>query len=122
MKQPYNPPTQPARPDSALSASSAVTLALPSFNSSLADPAAPLSASPAALAADFTAPLAYYPHPRFLGLKEAMHVDRYFSTAGLNMLQLYDPERIPIVCVHGLISVPSMWRDTIDAVESESPS
>jgi hypothetical protein len=71
------------------------------------------------LAADFTAPLAYYPHPRFLGLKEAMRVDRYFDTAGLTMLQPYDPERIPIVCVHGLISEPSMWEDTIDALESD---
>jgi hypothetical protein len=71
------------------------------------------------LAADFTAPLAYYPHPLFLGLMEAMRVDRYYRTAGLIMLQPYDPERIPVVFVHGLISEPGMWRDTIDAVESD---
>ena len=71
------------------------------------------------LAADFTAPLAYYPHPLFLGLMEAMRVDRYYRTAGLTMWQPYDPERIPIICVHGLISEPGMWRDTIDAVESD---
>lgn len=71
------------------------------------------------LAADFTAPLAYYPHPRFLGLMEAMRVDRYYRTAALELLQPYDPERIPIVCVHGLMSEPGMWRDTIDAVESD---
>jgi pimeloyl-ACP methyl ester carboxylesterase len=71
------------------------------------------------LAADFTAPLAYYPHPPFLGLMEAMRVDRYYRTASLTMLQPYDPERIPIVFVHGLISEPGMWRETIDAVESD---
>jgi hypothetical protein len=71
------------------------------------------------LAADFTAPLAYYPYPPFLGLMEAMRVDRYYRTAGLTMLQPYDPERIPVVFVHGLISEPGMWRDTIDAVESD---
>ena len=71
------------------------------------------------LAADFTAPLAYYPHPLFLGLIEAMRVDRYYRTAGLTMWQPYDPERIPIVFVHGLVSEPGMWRDTIDAVESD---
>lgn len=71
------------------------------------------------LAADFTAPLAYYPHPRFLGLMEAMRVDRFYRTAGLELLQPYDPDRIPIVFVHGLISEPGMWRDTIDAVESD---
>ncbi|MGA7880565.1 MAG: hypothetical protein WCD63_06815 [Terrimicrobiaceae bacterium] len=71
------------------------------------------------LAADFTAPLAYYPHRPFLGLMEAIRVDRYYRTAGLTMLQPYDPERIPVVFVHGLISEPGMWRDTIDAVESD---
>jgi pimeloyl-ACP methyl ester carboxylesterase len=71
------------------------------------------------MAADFTAPLAYYPHPRLLGLMEAMRVDRYFNTAGLRMWQPYDPERIPVVFVHGLASAPAMWRDTIDAVESD---
>ena len=48
-----------------------------------------------------------------------MRVDRYYRTAGLTMWQPYDLERIPIVCVHGLISEPGMWRDTIDAVESD---
>ena len=50
---------------------------------------------------------------------EAIRVDRYYRTAGLTMLQPYDPERIPVVFVHGLISEPGMWRDTIDAVESD---
>lgn len=71
------------------------------------------------MAADFTAPLAYYPNPRFLGIMEAMRVDRYFHTAGLSMLQPYDPARIPVVFVHGLASAPGMWLDTIDAIESD---
>ena len=36
------------------------------------------------LAADFTAPLAYYPHLPFLGLMEAIRVDRYFSHRGFD--------------------------------------
>lgn len=71
------------------------------------------------LAADFTAPLAHYPHPRFLGLMEMLRVDRYYRTAGLAMWQPYDPERIPVVLVHGLMSDPGMWPDLIDAVESD---
>ena len=71
------------------------------------------------LAADFTAPLAYYPHPRFLGFMEMLRVDRYYKTAGLAMWQPYDPERIPVVLVHGLMSDPGMWPDLIDAVESD---
>lgn len=72
------------------------------------------------LAADFTAPLAYYPHPRFLGIMEMMRVDHYYRTAGLAMWQPYDPERIPVVLIHGLMSEPGMWRDLIDAVESDA--
>ncbi|MBC8127785.1 MAG: hypothetical protein H8M99_11655 [Gloeobacteraceae cyanobacterium ES-bin-144] len=71
------------------------------------------------LAADFTAPLAFYPNSRLLGFKEAMRVDRYFDTASLTMLQPYDPERIPVVFVHGLMSQPGMWENTINAVESD---
>lgn len=71
------------------------------------------------LAADFTAPLAFYPHPAFRGFMEAMRVDRYFNTAGLTMLQPYDPARIPVVFVHGLASAPGMWRNFIDAIESD---
>ncbi len=71
------------------------------------------------LAADFTAPIAYYPNPPFQGLLEAMRVDRYFDSAGLFMLQPYDPDRIPVIFVHGLASAPGMWLDTIDAVEAD---
>ena len=35
------------------------------------------------------------------------------------MWQPYDPERIPVVLVHGLMSDPGMWPDLIDAVESD---
>jgi len=71
------------------------------------------------LAADFTAPLAHYPSPLFLGLMEMLRVDRYYRRAGLAMWQPYDPERIPVVLVHGLMSDPGMWPDLIDAVESD---
>jgi pimeloyl-ACP methyl ester carboxylesterase len=35
------------------------------------------------------------------------------------MLEPYDPDRIPVIFVHGLISVPQMWVPTIAAVESD---
>src|SRR6516164_2028731 len=72
------------------------------------------------LAADFAAPLAYYPEPGLrLGIMAMMRPQNYEQRAGLYMLEPYDPERIPVIFVHGLISVPQQWVPTIAAVESD---
>ena len=72
------------------------------------------------LAADFAAPLAYYPEPGLrLGMMALMRPQNYEQRAGLYMLEPYDPDRIPVIFVHGLISVPQMWVPTIAAVESD---
>jgi len=72
------------------------------------------------LAADFAAPLAYYPEPGLrLGLMAMMRPQNYEQRAGLYMLEPYDPDRIPVIFVHGLMSVPQQWVPTIAAVESD---
>jgi pimeloyl-ACP methyl ester carboxylesterase len=73
------------------------------------------------LAADFTAPLAYYPHQSefWNGLMGAIRVQNYMGTTGLYMLQPYDPDRIPVIFVHGLISTARMWRNVINELESD---
>lgn len=73
------------------------------------------------LAADFTAPLAYYPtvNEFWTGLMGAMHVSHYMGSAGLYLEQPYDPDRIPLVFVHGLISTPQLWRRVINAIEAD---
>ena len=72
------------------------------------------------LAADFAAPLAYYPEPGLrLGLMAMMRPQNYEQRAGLYMLEPYDPDRIPVIFVHGLISVPQQWVPTIAAIESD---
>jgi hypothetical protein len=72
------------------------------------------------LAADFAAPLAYYPEPGLrLGVMAMMRPQNYEQRAGLYMLEPYDPDRIPVIFVHGLISVPQQWVPTIPAVESD---
>ena len=38
----------------------------------------------------------------------------YMKTTGLYLLQPYDPDRIPLIFVHGLISTPRMWRNVIN--------
>jgi len=69
--------------------------------------------------ADFSAPLAYYPQRSELwnGLMGALRVSQNMGTTGLYMLQPYDPERIPLIFVHGLISTPRMWRNVINELE-----
>jgi pimeloyl-ACP methyl ester carboxylesterase len=71
--------------------------------------------------ADFSAPLAYYPQKSetWEGLMGAMRVSHYMGTTGLYMLQPYDPERIPLIFVHGLISTPRMWRNVINELERD---
>ena len=72
------------------------------------------------LAADFGAPLAYYPQPGLLlGLMAMMRPQNYQQRTGLYMLEPYDPDRIPVIFVHGLLSVPQMWVPTVTAVESD---
>jgi pimeloyl-ACP methyl ester carboxylesterase len=71
------------------------------------------------LAADFGAPLAYYPNPKLLGIMAMLRGAQYYNRAGLYMLEPYDPERIPVVLVHGLMSAPQMWMPTITAIKSD---
>lgn len=73
------------------------------------------------LAADFSAPLAYYPQKNEIveGLMGALRVSDHMKTTGLYMIQPYDPKRIPLIFVHGLISTPRMWRNVINELETD---
>jgi hypothetical protein len=73
------------------------------------------------LDADFSAPLAYYPQKNDLveGFMGALRVAEHMNITGLYMLQPYDPDRIPLVFVHGLISTPRMWRNVINELETD---
>jgi len=63
------------------------------------------------LAADFSAPLIYYRRGNELweGIMGALNVSAYMSKTGLFFAQPYDPDRVPVIFVHGLISTPQMW-------------
>jgi hypothetical protein len=72
------------------------------------------------LAADFGAPLAYYPEPGLLlGFMAMIRPEKYEERSGLYMLEPYDPDRIPVILIHGLTSIPQMWVPTISAIESD---
>jgi pimeloyl-ACP methyl ester carboxylesterase len=74
------------------------------------------------LAADYTAPIAYYRPPlNFLAAKlmATFRPGQHSERMGLYFLQPYDPDRIPVVLVHGLASSPFMWAQTVNAIEAD---
>lgn len=74
------------------------------------------------LTADYTAPIAYYrPPSNFMAMKlmATFRPGRYAEKMGLYFLQPFDPDRIPIVFVHGLSSSPFMWAETINELQAD---
>ena len=74
------------------------------------------------LNADFSAPLSYYEPPAnlfFVGIMGALRAAHYEKRTGLYFLQPYDPDRIPVVFVHGLISTPFDWVQTINGLQAD---
>jgi pimeloyl-ACP methyl ester carboxylesterase len=84
-------------------------------------PKAPVAGATRPLAADFSAPLAYYPavNETIAGLMGALRVSDYMSTTGMYMLEPYDPDKIPVIFVHGLISTARMWRNVVNEIEMD---
>jgi hypothetical protein len=77
----------------------------------------PLAQRTRPLAADFGAPLAYYPNPWLLEYAALINPMHYGEREGLYLVQPYDPEKIPVVLVHGLMSIPQMWFPIIAQIE-----
>ncbi len=73
------------------------------------------------LAADFSAPYAFHPmrNELWAGLMAMIKVEEYLRGTGLYMIQPYDPDRIPVIFVHGLVSTPQMWVNTINEMEAD---
>ena len=71
------------------------------------------------LAADYTAPLAVgltIERPDKLGLIRLLRPEKYADTARLTRLQPYDPNRTPVIFVHGLQDTPASWTPMINAL------
>jgi pimeloyl-ACP methyl ester carboxylesterase len=74
------------------------------------------------LAANFSAPISYYKPPSNLalaGLIGGFEAKHYPAQIGLYFLQPYDPDRIPLVFVHGLFSTPFTWVQTINGLQAD---
>jgi triacylglycerol esterase/lipase EstA (alpha/beta hydrolase family) len=74
------------------------------------------------LNANFSAPLSYFPPPAslmFTGFLGGLKDSNYPAPTGLYFLQPYDPDRIPLVFVHGLFSTPYDWVKTINGLQAD---
>lgn len=74
------------------------------------------------LATDFSAPmeLALQGKNEVLwGLEGFFDADERIKESGIYLTEPYDPDRIPVILSHGLISVPIIWRDIIPEFMSE---
>lgn len=69
------------------------------------------------LAADFSAPLAYMVYKgqnRLLSIREMFFPDINRMHVGLYQFSTYDPDKIPVILVHGLMSRPETWVPAIN--------
>jgi pimeloyl-ACP methyl ester carboxylesterase len=122
-----NPPEKFATPRG-ISASVTATLDFHATDATLAlrrpeeQPTARVQGIVRPLEADFSAPISYYEPPAsllFVGLMGALRSAHYEKKTGLYFLQPYDPDRIPLIFVHGLISTPFNWAQTINGLQAD---
>jgi pimeloyl-ACP methyl ester carboxylesterase len=73
------------------------------------------------LAADFSAPLASYGriNENWIGFLNMVSGERMRGASGLLMLQPYDPTRIPVIFVHGLLSSAYVWRNVVNSLTAD---
>ncbi|MFM8719618.1 MAG: esterase/lipase family protein [Chthoniobacterales bacterium] len=74
------------------------------------------------LAADFSAPLAYMlsmGQNRNMDIVALLRSDRKFRFTGLYQFHRYDPEKIPVVFVHGLMSRPETWVPAVNELMAD---
>jgi triacylglycerol esterase/lipase EstA (alpha/beta hydrolase family) len=122
-----NPPEKfmPAR---GITAAVTATLDFHATNATLAlrrpakQPLASVEGKTLPLEANFSAPISYYQPPGnllLIGLLAGLRSGRYMDKTGLYFLQPYDPDRIPLVFVHGLFSTSFNWAQTINGLQAD---
>jgi pimeloyl-ACP methyl ester carboxylesterase len=71
------------------------------------------------LAADFSAPLAYMlskGRNRNIDVGALLRADKNFAHTGLYQFSKFDPKKIPVVFVHGLLSRPETWVPALNGL------
>jgi pimeloyl-ACP methyl ester carboxylesterase len=75
-----------------------------------------------AIGGDFTSPMAVmmsktrFVYQRWQGFFEAQH---FGSREGIFFLEPYDPDKIPVVMIHGLLSTPLMWKNLTNRINAD---
>ena len=122
-----NPPDK-FTPAKGITAPVTATLDFHATNATLAlrrpakQPTASVEGKVRPLETNFSAPIGYYQppgNPLLIGLMGALRAAHYEKKTGLYFLQPYDPDRIPLVFVHGLISTPFDWVKTINGLQAD---
>jgi triacylglycerol esterase/lipase EstA (alpha/beta hydrolase family) len=93
-----------------------------SFEDPLAKETVPFAGHTQPLAADFTAPLALMlarENPKKIELARLLRPGKYAETARLARLQVYDPAKIPVLCVHGLMDSQATWAPMLNALRAD---
>jgi pimeloyl-ACP methyl ester carboxylesterase len=73
------------------------------------------------LAADFTVPLAVMlasTNPKKLELTRLLNPGKYAETARITRLQPYDPNKIVVLVIHGLMDTPATWTPMLNRLRS----
>ncbi len=117
--EPYLPPEGITRPVTAVRTASpdggtAWRLLDPTVHARIDTPEGPRD-----LAADFTAPYALLvSRTRFASLEitATLRYSEIEERAGIFLIDRYDPDRIPLLMVHGLVSSPLTWRELTNDV------
>jgi hypothetical protein len=74
------------------------------------------------LAADYSGQLAYLitqGRNRNLDINALLFTDRNMDNAGLYQFERFDPDKIPVVFVHGLMSRPETWTQAVNQLLSD---
>ncbi|MEZ6132001.1 MAG: alpha/beta hydrolase [Planctomycetaceae bacterium] len=74
------------------------------------------------LETDLSTPLAWYltdPKKKLLETFAFFRSDKAQHLEGLYMIQPYDPERIPVLMVHGIWSSPNTWMEMFNDLQSD---
>lgn len=58
-------------------------------------------------------------NPLILSLRWLFQVDRFSYPTSLIFMQPCDPDRIPVVLVHGLLSTPQMWGEVVNGLQAD---
>ena len=52
--------------------------------------------------------------PPVAGVRQMLRPEKFEGRSRLTFLQPFDPDKIPVLLIHGLMSTPRMWKPVLD--------